>query len=360
LATVTAGNIIVCGMNHQTAPLAVRERAAFSPVRAQQAAEELRSRGLLAEAVILSTCNRSEIYGVPAARDVHATESLRSFLAGFHQIHPAQLEGALYLRADREAVEHLFRVAAGLDSMFLGEAEILGQVREAYLAALQHGHTGHYLNRLFQSALQVGKRVRSETEIGTRPVSAAYAGVKLAEQIFGGLRRHTALVVGAGTMAEQVAEHLRNRKVLRLAFANRSEDRARELAARFCGEQVSWGDWQVAAAKFDVIILAVGAMKDVLTASASRKLMYARENRPLFLIDLGVPRNVAPACAEIYNVYLYNLEDLQDIVEQNKKAREQEIPRAEALVAEQILKFHQWLARAQGARKPALEKGEAA
>ena len=190
--------IVLIGLNHRTAPVELRERVAFTPESARVAAEQLRSDGVLSETLVLSTCNRSELYGVPPESARDSAAALELFLATFHRVDPLVLGGSIYRRHDREAVRHLFRVAAGLDSMMLGEAEILGQVREAYRIALDHGATGPVLNRMFQNALEVGKRVRTETEIGTRPMSVAFAGVKLAERIFGSLKKHKALILGAG------------------------------------------------------------------------------------------------------------------------------------------------------------------
>ena len=234
--------IVLVGLNHRTAPVELRERVSFTPEEARQASEELRARGVLSETLVLSTCNRSELYGVPPESATDSVSAMELFLATFHQIEPTALNGNIYRRHDREAVRHLFRVAAGLDSMLLGEAEILGQVREAYRIALDHGGTGPVLNRMFQSALEVGKRVRAETEISTRPMSVAFAGVKLAERIFGSLRSHAALILGAGSTGEQVVAHLHDRGISRLRVANRSRERANELADRFGAEVVDWND----------------------------------------------------------------------------------------------------------------------
>src|ERR1700731_1414523 len=224
--------IVLIGLNHRTASVDLRERLAFTPEEAHEAAEQLRSRGILEESLVLSTCNRSELYGVPRGDATDSADAVELFVASFHQLSLVELNGSLYRHRDSHAVRHLFRVAAGLDSMLLGEAEILGQVRDAYKIALDHGATGPVLNRMFQAALEVGKRVRSETEIGTRPVSVAFAGVKLAEQIFGKLEKHTALILGAGTVGEQVVEHLHDRGIARLMVANRSAERAKEMAAK--------------------------------------------------------------------------------------------------------------------------------
>src|SRR5579871_2571289 len=238
--------IVLIGLNHKTASIGLRERVAFTPEQAREAAGQLRSRGILEESLVFSTCNRSELYGVPRETAADSAGALELFVASFHQLSHDELDGSLYRHRDSQAVRHLFRVAAGLDSMLLGEAEILGQVRDAYQIALDRGETGPVLNRMFQAALEVGKRVRSETEIGTRPVSVAFAGVKLAEQIFGKLAKHTALILGAGTVGEQVVEHLHDRGIARLMVSNRSAERAREMAARWNAEVVAWSDLESA------------------------------------------------------------------------------------------------------------------
>jgi glutamyl-tRNA reductase len=336
--------IVLVGLNHRTAPVELRERASFTTDEAQRAAEQLRTGGILSETLVLSTCNRSELYGVPPEAAGDSAAAVELFLATFHRIDPAILNDSLYRRRDRDAVRHLFRVAAGLDSMLLGEAEILGQVREAYRIAADQGSTGPVLNRMFQSALEVGKRVRSETEIGTKPVSVAFAGVKLAERIFGSLRGHSALILGAGATGEQVAGHLRDRGIARLRVANRSRERARELAARVEAEVVEWEAVEAHLEWPDMIVTSVASSDPVVSREALERAMAARSNRSLLLIDLGIPRNVAPGAAELYNVYLYDLDDLAEIVEQNKRARAAEIPRAEAIVEEHVGKFQAWQA----------------
>ena len=226
--------LVLIGLNHRTATVELRERVAFSAEQARTAAEQLRARGILEETLVLSTCNRSELYGVPPEAMHESAPGLSSFLSEFHAVKHDVLSVSLYHHYDQHAVRHLFRVAAGLDSMMLGEAEILGQVREAYKFAQEHRATGPVLNRLFQGALEVGKRVRSETELGTRPMSVASAGVKLAERIFGKLSERTALVLGAGSVSELVVSQLRDRGIARLLVMNRSEERAASLARRWC------------------------------------------------------------------------------------------------------------------------------
>ncbi|PYU26441.1 MAG: glutamyl-tRNA reductase [Acidobacteria bacterium] len=339
--------IVLIGLNHRTAPVELRERVSFTQEAARLASEQLRSRGVLSETVVLSTCNRSELYGVPPESASSAKDSagaMELFLATFHRIEPAVLNGSLYRRHDREAVRHLFRVAAGLDSMMLGEAEILGQIREAYRIAVDHGGTGPVLNRMFQSALEVGKRVRAETQISARPMSVAFAGVKLAERIFGSLRSHSALILGAGSTGEQVVAHLRDRGISRLGVANRSLQRAAELAERFGAEVVDWEALDSALVWPDTVICSVTSSEPVVSRVAVERAMAARSNRSLLFIDLGVPRNVSAGAAELYNVYLYGVDDLKEIVEQNKRAREAEVPKVELLVEEHVTKFESWQA----------------
>ncbi len=336
--------IVLVGLNHRTAPVEVRERVSFTTEQARRAAEELRARGILEETLVLSTCNRSEVYGVPPEAAHESAAGLSSFLSEFHSVRPDLLNGSLYHHYDREAVRHLFRVSAGLDSMLLGEAEILGQVREAYRFAYEHGATGPVLNRLFQGALEVGKRVRTETELGTRPMSVASAGVKLAERIFGKLNERTALVLGAGAISEQVVEQLRSRGIAHLFVMNRSPDRAENLARQFGGKIVAWGEWETALKGPDVVVASVSAEEPVLYREMLARAMAARGNRALLLMDLGLPRNIEAAAAELYNVYVYNVDDLADIVQRNRQARESEIPRAEAIVEEHLAKFLSWQA----------------
>ena len=336
--------IVLVGLNHRTAPVEVREKVSFTAEQAQRAAEELRARGILEETLVLSTCNRSEVYGVPPESSHECAPGLSTFLSEFHSVRADVLGVSLYHHYDQEAVRHLFRVAAGLDSMLLGEAEILGQVREAYRFAHERGATGPVLNRLFQGALEAGKRVRTETELGTRPMSVASAGVKLAERIFGKLNGHRALVVGAGTISEQVVAHLRDRGVAQLRVMNRSRDRAEDLAKQYDGRVTEWGEWDTALQSPDVVVSSVSAEEPVLRRDVVERAMAARGNRALFLMDLGVPRNIAPDVAELYNVYVYNTDDLSEVVQRNRSARESEIPKAQGIVDEHVAKFLSWQA----------------
>lgn len=340
--------IVLVGLNHRTAPVEVRECAAFSPDQAQRAAKELRERCAMEEVVILSTCNRSEIYGVRHEPE-DTPGALERFLANFHSISWERLNSCLYFQRDLDAVGHLYRVAAGLDSMLLGEVEILGQVREAYRRAADWGSTGPVLNRLFQGAIEAGRRVRAETELGTRPMSAASAGVKLAERVFGDLAGHSALVLGAGEAAQQAVEQLRRRGVRQIWISSRSSEHARALAEGTGAETIAWAGFPSLLVQSDILVASVAVEEPVVSADMLSRAMDERRNRAIFLLDLGVPRNVEPSAADIYNLYLYDLDDLGEVVEQNRRAREREIPRAESIVAAQISKFEAWRA-GRGAR----------
>jgi glutamyl-tRNA reductase len=339
--------IVLVGLNFRTAPVEVREKVSFSADQARKAGEELRTQGILEETLVLSTCNRTEIYGVHANANRESAGALSTYLGGFHSLRPDVLNPSLYHHYDHDAVRHLFRVSAGLDSMLLGEAEILGQVREAYLHAHENHVTGPVLNRLFQAALEIGKRVRAETELGTRPMGVASAGMKLAERIFGKLSDRSALVLGAGTISEQVVSQLRDRNIKNLYLSNRSRDKAEEFACQYNGKVMDWGEWDTALKLPDVIVSAVGVQDTLLTRAMIERAMSARGNRALFLMDLGLPRNIEPATADLYNVYLYTMDDLTEIVNQNRSARQTEVPKAEALVEEHVGKFISWQASVQ-------------
>jgi glutamyl-tRNA reductase len=334
--------IALIGCNHRTAPVELRERIAFTPEQALLATDELRRQGILEEAVVVSTCNRSELYGVPGEGSADVAGAMREFFTAFHRIPRGELEGRFYCWNGPDAVRHLFHVAAGLDSMLLGEAEILGQLKSAYNQALDHGATGPVLNRMFQGALEVGKRVRAETEVGARPMSVALAGVKLAERVFENLKGRSALCLGAGAVADQVVEHLRNRGIGNLKVVNRTLDRAEGLAGRVGAEAAPWESLESALSAPDILVTSVSTQQPILSRAMFERVLAARKGKPVFVVDLGVPRNVAPDAAALYNLYLYNIDDLGEIVEQNKKAREAEIPRAEKLIEEHLARFEAW------------------
>lgn len=336
--------ITLIGISHRTASIELRERLAFRVEQACEAADQLRSRGILKEAVILSTCNRTEIYGVAAERSVDNLTAIEMFIGSYHQIPTDEFKPAVYRGSDREVVRHIYRVAAGLDSMLLGENEILGQVREAYRVAMDHGSTGRVLNRLFQSALEVGKRIRTETEIATKPMSVAFAGVKQAEALLRGLENQRVMIVGAGATSEQVVKHLCDRGVPQFRILNRTFDNAKALVARYGGEVVPWEQLSEVLDWPDLIVSSVTTPEPIITRAMVEAQIPARGNRPLMIMDLGVPRNIAVDVKDIPCVHLSDIDGLTEIVEQNKKAREEQIPRAIALIDEQIEGFMRWQA----------------
>ncbi len=335
-------HLVLAGISHRTAPIELRERVAFDPPRAKSVTQDLLAKGLVSEVLILSTCNRVEVYAVLNASQMAGTQWMDSCFAGLRDEPSDGLGNHLYRYQGSDAGRHLFQVVASLDSQFLGEVEIQGQVRHAYLEAVSNRTTGPVLNRLFQAALEVGKRVRAETGISKRPVSVAFAGVKLGESIFGNLKSSCALVLGAGSVAEQVARHLLERSISRLLIANRTREHAVQLSRRLGGEVVDWADLRSLWALPDLIVCAAASSERVVSRATIQEAMAARENRSLLLMDLATPRNVDPSVSSLYNVYLYDLDDLEQIVEENRKARAMEVPKVQALIQQQVGKFEVW------------------
>ncbi len=335
--------LLLIGVNHRSAAVEVRERLAFSSQQVREATASLRECAIANEVVILSTCNRSEIYAVAQDGPQDHLRWLESFFLRFHKQNEAELSPFIYRSADRDAVRHLFRVVSGLDSLMLGEAEILGQVRQAYKVAMENHSTGAILNRLFQNALEVGKRVRTQTDLGSRPMSVAFAGVKLAEQVFGNLDDQHAAVIGAGAVAEQVADHLRDRGIGKLFVVNRSRERGEAIAHQVSGEYHPWEDLERVLEQADIAVSSVSSEEPIINAALMGRVMRARGNRDVFVMDLGIPRNVATEVGNLYNLFLYNIGDLTAIVEENRAARQQEIPRAESIVSEHVSKYQMWV-----------------
>jgi glutamyl-tRNA reductase len=334
--------LLLLGLNHATAPLGVREKVAFAGDGRDRAVEAMRAKFPDAEITLLSTCNRVELY---AARAVHGhprAEEIVEFLAAFHGIRPEEFAQHLYQKSDRDVVAHLFTVASSLDSMVLGETQILGQVREAYDAARGLGATGTLLNPLFQRALAVGKEVMSATSIAEGRVSVASVAVDYARRIFDSFSDKCVLSIGAGEMASLVLQSFAQLAPRRMIVTNRSPDKAVELAAQFGGEALPFeglNDHLVAA---DVVVSSTGATHPIITASQIAALRKARRYRPMFLIDIALPRDVEAAAGEIEQVFLYNIDDLQSIVEENLSRRAAEVERAESIVNEEVTKFMAW------------------
>ena len=328
--------LFLLGINHHTAPVSLRERLDFSKRDLSETLAALSTRPACSEAVVLSTCNRVELY-VRCDNPSQARAELTSFLSDFHGVDPAALTPHLYGLASNEAAQHLFRVAAGLDSLVVGEPQILGQVKEAYTTASELGCTGSLLNKLFHCSFAAGKRVRSETELGEGAVSVSYAAVALARKIFGSLTEHDVLLVGAGEMSELTAVHLRAQQVRRIVVTNRTAAHADALAGKIGGEALPWSEIQQVLATTDVVVSATGSPEPIITRSQVEAVMRARRNRPLFIMDIAVPRDVEASAGTIEQVFLYNIDDLQAIVSENLARRSAQI------VAEEVSGFMTWL-----------------
>ncbi len=333
--------IILLGLNHKTAPVEVREKLAFTN-REENPVSLFLELPLVREAFFLSTCNRVEL--IVVSRQPEAViEGCKDVWGRANGIPVSLFEKHLYLLRNREAVKHLFRVASGLDSLVLGEPQILGQLKEAYRRAAERRATGVILNRLLHKSFSVAKRIRSETGIGSHAVSVSYAAVELAKKIFGDLHEKKALLIGAGEMAELAAQHLLNQGVEKIIVANRTLSRAIELAKRFRGEAISLEELEDYLLQVDIVISSTGAPHYILTKELVKSLMRPRKMRPFFFIDIAVPRDIDPEVNEIENVFLYDIDDLKLVVEENLAYRRKEAARAERIIEEEALKFEAWL-----------------
>ncbi len=334
--------IVVLGLNHKTAPVEVRERLHFPERVLPEALGALGALPEVYERLILSTCNRVEVYAVvPDAAG--AREPLQTFLAEHRGVPAEAFAESLYLHAEAEAARHLFRVASSLDSMVVGEHQILAQVKEAYGVAGRLGATGPILNGLLERALRVAKQVRTETGIGAAPVSVASVAVDLAKRIFSDLAGRTVMILGAGEMAELALTHLKDEGIQTVIVANRNHDRAVELAGRVGGRAVSFLQARDEMVGADIVISSTGAPHVLLTRDDLAEIVRRRHYRPIFLIDIAVPRNIDPQVNDLDNAYLYDIDDLQAVVAANLSAREREAVRAEALVDREVQQLTHWL-----------------
>jgi glutamyl-tRNA reductase len=323
--------IVVIGLSHHSAPVTVRERFAFAEAAIPATLQSLRNTGRVSEAVILSTCNRVELYAVTALEPREAFVALRDFLVNCHDYRDP-LTDEFYALSEPNSLEHLFKVAAGLDSMVLGETEILGQLKKAYDLALQHGHSGGRLNKAFQKAFNVAKQIRTETNIQRGSVSVGSVAVELAEKIFTTLNGRQVMVIGAGDTSEKTARSLLSRGAHSIIVSNRSHERAVELAAQLSGRAVHFDDWAEEFPKIDIVISSTSAPHYVLDRAKLTPLMKLRKHRPLLLIDIAVPRDIEPEVNFLENVFLYNIDDLQAIANDYLKQRQSEIARCEAII----------------------------
>jgi glutamyl-tRNA reductase len=333
--------LVLIGMNHKTAPLEIRERLQLSCGEDLASPAELIRLPEIREALCLSTCNRVEVLARVADGEP-VVARLREFVFRQGNLGLAEMERCLYVHRDRDAIRHFFRVASSLDSLVMGEPQILGQVKEAYRTAVDHRATGVLLNRLVHHAFRAAKRVRTETAVAANAVSVGYAAVELAKKIFGDLEKKTILLLGAGEMSELAARHLLRQGVGRIFVSNRTPRRAEEMAAAFQGVAVPFDRFAGVLPEVDIVISATGAPGYVLSAEMVAEALRRRRNRLLFLIDIAVPRDIDPAAGEIDNVYLYNIDHLQDVVDANREGRRAEAMRAEAIVEEEVAAFEAW------------------
>jgi glutamyl-tRNA reductase len=335
-------NILVVGLSHKTAPVDIRERVAFAPTAMEAPLKQVVGLPAVAEAVIVSTCNRVEIYA--CSRDPEAACSqLRHFLAEYHNIPADELNPHLYEHCGGEAIHHVFRVASSLDSMVIGEPQILGQIKTAYGYASEFKTVGLILNRFLHKAFSVAKRVRTETEIASNAVSVSFAAVELARKIFGTLTDKTVMLIGAGEMCELAARHFVNNGISQVLVTNRTFERAEKLAAEFGGRAVLFNDYVEHLHQADIVLTSTGAPGFILDRQQLEGVIKRRKNRPMFLIDIAVPRDIDPRANDIDNIYLYDVDDLQEVVQANLKERHKEAKKAEAIVLTEVDQFHQWL-----------------
>ncbi len=334
-------HLFLLGVSHKTAPVDVRERLDFSSRDLGAAVEALATRPSAAESVVLSTCNRSEIY-VASENPDRAREDVVAFLSHYHSLPAESFTPHLFSLDDEAAAKHLFRVAAGLDSLVVGEPQILGQVKDAFETAAGRRCTGPMLSKLFHWSFGVGKRVRTETALGEGAVSISYAAVALARKIFGRLEGRRVLVIGAGEISTLTAEHLRAQGVGEMVITSRTPSHAETLAAAVGGHAAPWDEFASLLGTADVVVTATGSQRPILTRAQVEATAGRHRPGPLFIIDLAVPRDVEASVGDMEQVFLYNVDDLQSIVQENLTRRTREISHAETIVAEELLKFATW------------------
>jgi glutamyl-tRNA reductase len=332
--------LFALGLNHTTAPVNIRERVTFGPDIVVAALRGLTGMAGVDEGVILSTCNRTELY---VSADPACGDALRRWIAEFHGIEPGEVAPYLYLHQDHDAVKHLLRVASGLDSLVLGEPQILGQVKQAYQTASDAGTTAKILGRLFQHSFAAAKQVRTDTGIGDSPVSVAFAAVSLARQIFADLSDQKALLIGAGETVELAARHLHQHGIGRLTVANRTVARAQELADQFGARAVSLTEIPGQLTEADIVIASTASPLPILGKGTVERALKQRRHRPIFMVDIAVPRDIEPEVGDLADVYLYTVDDLQEVIQENIRSRQQAAEQAEEIIDFQVESFMAWL-----------------
>lgn len=336
-------NIVVVGLSHKTAPVELRERLAVPESRIGEALNRLMTHARIREGMFLQTCNRVEVYAV--VEQVEAGFSgIQEFLVDTHlSVSAETLLPHLYWHADDRAVTHLFRVASSLDSMVVGEPQILGQVKDAFRSALTHNSSGVILNKLVKKAISVAKRIRTETRIAENAVSVSYAAVELAQKVFSDLSARTVMLVGAGEMAKLAAQHLVKNGVRHVLLTTRDPARAGSVAERFHGTSIPFGDFRAEMHKADIVLCSTGASHYLISPEDVQRAVRERWNRPMFLIDVSVPRNIDPEVRQVDNAFLFDIDDLEGHVEQNRDDRNREAMRAEGIVEEEVDVILKWL-----------------
>jgi len=334
--------IVNIGMNHETAPVELRELAAFGGHNIDEVMNAISSIKDIKESIVLSTCNRVEIL-FTTDNEKGGTESVIDFLCRYSQISREKLLPILYIYNDQEAIRHIFRVGASLDSLIIGEPQILGQVKEAYRIAVDHKSSSVILNKLMHRTFSLAKKIRTETEISGSAVSISFAAVELGKKIFGDLEGKKVLLIGAGEMAELAATYLVHNRVDKIKVANRTFRRAVEVADQFHGETISFEEIGDQLLYIDIVITSTASPEPIISSDQVKKAMKGRKNRPLFFIDIAVPRNVESRVNEIENAFVYNMDDLKGIIESNLSKRKNEAVKAERMVDEEVIKFSEWL-----------------
>ena len=334
--------VLVIGVNHKTANVDIREKLAFNGPKLEEGVFGLRKIPEVREAAVLSTCNRVELY-LCANKRGDAADHIKDFLAVFHGLERKDFEKSLYVHDGENAIRHIFRVSSSLDSMVVGEPQILGQIKDSFDFALNKKTTGVLLNKLMKKAISTAKRVRTETKIAENAVSISFAAVELAKKIFTNLNGKSFMLLGAGEMAELAARHLMNNGVQDVMVVNRTYERGCELAGEFGGKPVRFEDFLTELVHTDIIICSTGAPSYVLLKEQMHKVMKERKNRPVFIIDISVPRNIDPEINKLDNVYLYSVDDLQEVVDTNIHGRKIEAEKAEKIIDEEVEKFIRWM-----------------
>jgi glutamyl-tRNA reductase len=333
--------LLVVGLNHKTAPIEIRECLAFPADKMEEALSKVYALSSLKENMILSTCNRVEVYA--AIRETEkAIHEVKEFLSQYHGISLKEFEKSLYYHVGEEAVKHIFRVASSLDSMVVGEPQILGQIKDAYDTSQQAKTSGLILHRLLHRAFHVAKRVRTETKIGNSAVSVSFVAVELAKKIFDTLEKKTVLLIGAGEMSELAAQHLVSGGVEKVFVTNRTHERAITLSQKFKGEAILFEEMSLGLKKADIVISATDAPQYLIGHDQISKVMKDRKQKPIFFIDIADPRDIDPKVGDIGNVYLYNIDDLQKVVNDNIQDRKKEAEKAETIVQDEVVKFVNW------------------